>query len=102
MSFARSVQFVVKTGKTDDFKRVMNKDIMPLLKQEKGFRQVLTVLDRNGGMSLSVWDDRVSAEAYNTKTYPEVLRKLDGVLEGAPSVHTYETVFSLIPDVVHA
>lgn len=102
MSFARSVQFVVKSGKADEFKRLMNNEVLPLLKKEKGFRQNLTVLEKHAGMSISVWDDRVSAENYNTKTYPEVLKKLDTVLEGTPSVHTYETVFTLIPEVVHA
>ena len=102
MSFARNVQFTVKNGKIDDFKRLMNKEVMPLLKKEKGFRQIVTVLDKNSGLSLSVWDDRASAETYNTKTYPEVLKKLDTVLDGTPTVHTYETVLALTPEVIHA
>lgn len=102
MSFARSVQFTLKNGKLDEFKRQMNTDILPLLKQEKGFRHEVTVLDRQAGMSITLWDDRASAETYNTKTYPEVLKKLGAVLEGTPSVHTYDTVLTLTPDVVHA
>jgi len=102
MSFGRSVQFALKNGKGDEFKRLMNNEILPLLKTEKGFRQTLTVLEGNAGMSISIWDDRPSAETYNTKTYPEVLKKLNAVLEGTPSVRMYETVFTLVPEVVHA
>ena len=102
MSYGRNVQFTVKNGKVDEFKRLMNTDVLPLMKKEKGFRQIITVVDKNAGLSLSVWDDRASAETYNTKTFPEVLKKLSAVLEGTPTVHMYETVFTLTPDVIHA
>ena len=91
MSFARNVQFTVKNGKTDEFNRLMHAEVLPLLKNEKGFRRDLTVLGSHTGMSISVWDDRASADTYNTKTYPEVLKKLNPVLEGKPRVDTYET-----------
>jgi quinol monooxygenase YgiN len=102
MHFARNVHFTVKNGKADDFKRLMNTEILPLLKKEKGFHHELTVLGGNTGMSLSLWDDRGCAELYNTKTYPEVLKKLDPVLERTPRVETYETVVTTIPNPVHA
>ena len=99
MSFARNVQFTVKNGKVDEFNRLMNVEVLPLLKNEKGFRQDLTVLGSTGshsGMSLSVWDDRACAETYNTKTYPEVLKKLNPVLEGTPRVDTCDTVLTMV------
>ncbi|HEX4825367.1 MAG TPA: antibiotic biosynthesis monooxygenase [Candidatus Polarisedimenticolaceae bacterium] len=102
MSFGRNVQFTVKAGKVDEFKRLMNTDVLPVMKKEKGFRQIVTVVEKNTGLSLSVWDDRACAETYNTKTFPEVLKKLNAVLEGTPTVHMYETVLALTPDVVHA
>ncbi|HEX5043689.1 MAG TPA: hypothetical protein VFV75_12335 [Candidatus Polarisedimenticolaceae bacterium] len=102
MSFARNVHFTVKNGKVDEFQRLMNVEILPLVKKEKGFRQDLTLLGGNTGMSVSLWDDRACAETYNAKTYPEVLKKLTPVLEGTPRVDTYDTIFTTIPDVVHA
>ena len=95
MSFARNVHFSVKTGKVDVFKRLMNTEVLPLLKKESGFRQDLTVMNSNTGMSTSVWDDRASAETYDTKTYPDVLKKLNPVLEGTPRVETYDTIFTI-------
>ena len=102
MHFVRNVHFTVKNGKVDEFKRLMNTEILPLLKKEKGFRQELTVLSSNSGMSISMWDDRGSAETYNTKSYPEVLKKLHPVLEGTPRVETYDNIVTDIPHLVHA
>lgn len=102
MSFARNVHFTVKNGKVDEFKRLMNTEVLPLLKKEEGFRQELTVLGSQTGMSISMWDDRGCAETYNSKTYPEVLKKLHPVLEGTPRVETYDTIITTIPNPVHA
>lgn len=102
MKFARNVHFNVKTGKVDEFNRLMHTQVLPLLKQEKGFREDLTLLRGTAGTSISVWDDRACAETYNTKTYPEVLKTLNPVLEGAPRVDTYDTILTTMPDVVPA
>jgi len=96
MHYARNVNFTVKTGKIDEFNRLMTTEILPLMKGQKGFCQDLTVLRSNTGMSLSVWDDRASAETYNTKTYPEVLKKLSPVLDGTPRVEAYDTIHELL------
>jgi len=96
MKFARNVQFTVKNGQVAEFNRLLDKEVLPLLKNEKGFCQDVTVVGKNTGMSISVWDDRACAEQYNTKTYPEVLKKLSPVLEGTPRVETYDTIHTLI------
>jgi quinol monooxygenase YgiN len=96
MHFARNVNFTLKTGKVDEFNRLMTAEILPLMKAQQGFRQDLTVLHSNTGMSVTVWDDRASAETYNTKTYPEVLKKLNPVLEGTPRVETYDMIHELV------
>ena len=96
MSFARNTHFTVKNGKIEEFNRLMNTEILPIMKNQKGFHQDLTLLGGNTGMSVSVWDDRPSAETYNTKTYPEVLKKLSPVLEGTPRVETYDSIFTTV------
>ena len=55
----------------------------------------LKILGSNTGMSISVWDDRASADTCSTKADPEVLKKLDPVLEGTPRVDTYETILAV-------
>jgi hypothetical protein len=56
----------------------------------------MTLLGETDCMSISVRDDRACADAYNTKTYTEVLKKLKPVLEGTPRVDTYDTMLTLI------
>jgi len=96
MHYARNVNFSVKPGKVDEFNRLMTTEILPLMKGQKGFCQDLTLLHSNTGISITVWDDRACAETYNTKTYPEVLKKLNPVLEGTPRVETFDTIHELV------
>ena len=103
MNFARRVHFSVRSNKVDEFNRLMKSEVLPLLKTQKGFCQEVTLLGKNStGMSVSVWDDRACAETYNTKTYPGVLKTLEPVLDGTPTVDTYETVHTVMPTLVHA
>jgi hypothetical protein len=53
--------------------------------------------------AISLWDNKASAETYNTNSYPEVLKTVARFIEGTPTVHTSEVVnstFHKIP--VHA
>jgi hypothetical protein len=45
-------------------------------------------------VSVSLWENKQSADDYNTNTYPEVLKTLSKIVEGTPQVHSYETVMS--------
>ena len=97
MNFARRVHFSVRSNKVDEFNRLMKSEVLPLLKTQKGFCQEVTLLGKNNtGMSVSVWDDRACAETYNTKTYPEVLKKLNHVLEGTPRIDTYDSILTTV------
>ena len=96
MSFARNVHFTLKSGQADEFNRLMDKEVLPLLNKEKGFKQDLTVLSKDTGMSISVWDDRASAERYNAQTYPQVLKTLEPVLAGTPRVETFDKTLTLV------
>ena len=44
MNFARNVNFTVKSGKVDEFNRLMHTEVLPLLNNQKGFRQDMTLL----------------------------------------------------------
>ncbi len=43
---------------------------------------------------MSLWENKSSADDYNTRVYPEVLKTLGKVIDGAPRVQTFETVIS--------
>lgn len=45
-------------------------------------------------IAISLWENRADAEAYNTNTYPEVLKTLARMIDGTPKVQTFEAVTS--------
>ena len=94
MRFARNVQFQIKTGKEQEFAGLFEKDVLPMLRKQNGFLEELTLVNPKGVHAISLWDNRKSAEAYQTETYPQVLASLTTVIDGTPTVETYETASS--------
>jgi quinol monooxygenase YgiN len=96
MRYARNVHFQIKTGKDADFNRIFANDVLPLLKKQKGFKEELTLINKDNALGISVWEDRASAETYQTSAYPQILEKLNPVLEGTPRVEMFDVVASTL------
>jgi len=80
------------------YTRAFDKDVLPLLRKQNGFKDEIT-LAGPGGVDLtaiSLWDNKADAEAYNTNTYPQVLKTLARFIEGTPQVHTFDVVTSTL------
>jgi heme-degrading monooxygenase HmoA len=90
--FARSVTVRLKPNSVAEFNRTMEKEILPLLQKQKGFRDEISLVASNGSevLGISLWDQKDNAEAYNRTAYPEVQKLLAKVSEGTPQVQTYE------------
>ena len=96
--FARSVTVRLKPNSVAEFNRTLEKEILPLLQKQKGFRDEISLVATNGSevLGISLWDHKEDAEAYNRTTYPEVQRLLAKVSEGTPQVQTYDVATSTI------
>lgn len=96
--FARSVTMRIKPNTVAELNKTVEKEILPLLHKQKGFRDELTLVSSNGSevVGISLWDQKQDAEAYQRTTYPEVQKLLSRVIEGAPQVQTYEVPLSTI------
>ena len=96
--FARSVTIHLKPNSVTEFNSTMEKDILPLLQKQKGFRDEISLVTSNGSeaVGISLWDRKEDAEAYNRTTYPDVQKLLARVSEGTPQVQTYEVGSSTI------
>src|ERR1035438_1742458 len=94
--FARNVSFRLKSNTHSDYTRTLENDVLPLLRKQKGFKEELTLSNPNSqdAISISLWDSKANADAYNTNAYPEVLKKLARMIEGTPKVQTFEVVTS--------
>lgn len=90
--FARQVTMKLKSDAVAEFNRIIDSEILPLLRQHKGFRDetILIAPERAEVIANSFWDSKEDAEAYSQSGYPEVLKVLANVIEGTPTVKTFD------------
>lgn len=97
--FARSVSIRLKPNSVAELNRIIEKEILPLLRKQKGFQDELILIASSGleAVGISLWDQKENADAYNRATYSEVERLLSKVIEGTPEVKAYEVSVSTFP-----
>ncbi len=93
--FARNAHFRIKSlDKTAEFAQTLENEILPLLRRQEGFKGEIT-LSNPGNLeriSMSLWENKSNAEAYDANIYPQVLKILSKVTEGAPKIRIFEAV----------
>jgi glutamate/tyrosine decarboxylase-like PLP-dependent enzyme len=100
--FARSVSLHLKPNRVEEFTRIIENEVIPMMRSLRGFQDKI-VLVASGGLeanSLSIWDLKEDAEAYGRGTYRDVVKALAMVVEGTPRVETREvsnSTFHKIP-----
>jgi hypothetical protein len=94
--FARNVSIRLKPNMLSNYTRTFEKEILPLLRQQKGFKDEITFANASGVdvTAISLWENKTDAEGYNTNTYPQVLKTLEKFIEGTPKVQTSDVVNS--------
>jgi hypothetical protein len=94
--FARNVSVHLKPNCVAEFTRTLDQEIIPVLRKQKGFQDEITFVTQNGteAVGISLWEHQADADAYNRGSYPQVLKALTKVVEGAPQVQTYEVANS--------
>ena len=90
--YARNVMIHLKPNSVSEFTQTLEKDILPLLRKQKGFTDEITFLAADGrdAVAISLWDRKESADQYGRDTYPQVLKGLTSLVEGTPEVQAYE------------
>ena len=100
--FARNVHLHLKPHSVAEFSQTVEKQIIPLLRKQKGFHDLLAFVapGETEAVAISLWEEKTNAETYYRGTYPEVLKALAKVVEGTPQVHSFEvsnSTFHKIP-----
>jgi hypothetical protein len=90
--YARNVMIQLKPNSVSEFTQTFEKDILPLLRKQKGFTDEITFLAEGGrdAVAISLWDGKESADQYSRDTYPQLLEGLMSLVEGTPEVQEYE------------
>ena len=94
--YARNVSIHLKSNSLSDYTRTFEKDVLPLLRKQKGFKDEITLAGPGGVdvTAISLWESKTDADAYNTNTYPEVLKAMSRFIEGTPKLQTSEVLNS--------
>ena len=100
--YARSVSFHLKPGRSAEFTQTLEKDVIPVLRKQKGFQDEIALVAPGGAdaVGISVWDLKENAETYARGAYAGVLKALERVVEGTPQVQTYEVSNSTFHKIV--
>jgi quinol monooxygenase YgiN len=96
--FARYVTMRVKSGNLAEFNRILEKEVIPVLQRQRGFRDEIVLTNPGGteAVGISIWEQKENAETYNREKYPEIQQLLTKVLEGIPQIKTYEVSHSTV------
>jgi hypothetical protein len=88
--FTRHVIARLKPKSAPEFTRLIEAEVIPLLRRQKGFLDEITFIspDRSEAIGNSFWETKADADAYTRTAYPEVLKFLSTVVEGTPTVGT--------------
>ena len=95
--FARHVSMHLKPNTRAEFTQTLEKEIIPLLRKQKGFQDEIAFVAAEAGtliVAISLWDKKEDALAYQRAAYPEVLKTLSKVVEGTPEVRDFEVTNS--------
>jgi len=82
----------LKPNSVAEFTETVDKEIIPLLRKQKGFQDEITFIVPGGkeAVAISLWDDAEDAEAYRRGTYLKVQKALVNVVDGTPQIQTYQ------------
>ena len=99
---SRNVTLKLKANSAPEFTQIIEEEILPLLRKQKGFRDEITFLapERSEALAISVWDSNIEADNYMRTGYPGVLKALSKVVEGTPKVETFDLASSTFHKVV--
>ena len=90
--FGRQVTIKLKADSAIELTRINENEIIPILRKQKGFLDETTLIspERLEAIGNSFWETKEDAEAYNRTGFPEVLKTLSNVIDGIPTVKTFE------------
>jgi len=96
--YGRRVSFELKPNSLSDFNRRQESEIVPILRRQKGFQEVITMVtpDKKQVQAISLWDKAENAEAYSRTGYKEVEKLLTSVAANTPKVETMEVTTTTI------
>jgi hypothetical protein len=97
--YSRHITLQIKKNWVPEFPQVIERDVLPLLRRQKGFLDELFLLtpDKTEAIAISLWENKEFAEIYNREYYPEIVKILNKYVEGVPVVKMFEVEYATLP-----
>jgi hypothetical protein len=94
--FARHVTLQLKPNFEKEFPVILEKEIMPILRRQKGFLEELFLVTpfKNEAVAISLWEEKEYAEAYHKQVYPEIAKIIAKFVGEPPVVKTYDVEYA--------
>lgn len=103
--FARMVEFVPKYEKKDEFLRTLKNEVIPILKKQTGFLEILPFVpeDKNHNhITITLWMEKKDAERYEREVFPRVENIVKPYLTTPITWKTYTVETTLCEHFVNA
>jgi quinol monooxygenase YgiN len=102
--FGRLVTFQVKQNLVNEFPMIFEKQILPLLRKQRGFVDELLLVtpEKKEVVAISLWETKEYAETYNRELYPQIEKIVGKFIEGIPAVKRYEAEYSTFHKIAFA
>jgi heme-degrading monooxygenase HmoA len=93
---ARNVALRLRPNSLNEFKRILDSQLIPLLHKQSGFKDLITFALVGGTdvTVISLWETKEHAQAYHTATYAQVMQILEPLLDGSPKLRVADIVSS--------
>ena len=94
--FARLLTWQLKPNLENEFPVTFEKEILPLLKKQRGFLDELLLItpEKREAVGISLWETMEHAETYNRELYPQIEKIMVKFIEGFPTVKKFEVEYS--------
>jgi hypothetical protein len=94
--FARHVTLQLKPNFEKEFPVAFEKEIMPILRRQKGFLEELVFVTpmKTEAIAISLWEEKEFAEAYHRQVYPEIARIVAKFVNETPVVKNLDVEYA--------
>ncbi len=99
--FSRIVQCTLKNNRIDEARQTFSTEVIPQLRKQPGFIDLLESLDPNTGRFIctSLWRTREDADRYHNSEYNRNLTRMRDFLEEEPTVDTLQVETSTVHNI---